>query len=178
MSSYTIFLTVCALPPGALLFFSSLLTLHWLQVSACQVCQDSWVAKCRVKPSLWICLLRGGYSGSGPAGEAVSLLQGRNDPLQFTTARKSCITTVTFPSEKSGFLGYKSKSQIVALKPVMFPLPQLPLKGCLCLPERPQSLGNLQLDQDSPSFPFQPAFPAHFPQFSSPAQLLSDIRHI
>lgn len=108
----------------------------------------------------------------------VSLLQGHNDPLQFTAARKSCITTFTFPSEKSGFLGYKSKSQMVALRPVMFALPQLSLKGCVCLQEWPQSLANLQLDQDSPSFPFQPAFPAHFLQFSSPAQLLSDIRHI
>lgn len=97
----------------------------------------------------------------------VSLLQGHDDPLQFTTARKSCITTFTFPSEESEFLGYKSKSQMVALKPVISPLPQLSLKGCICLLERPQSLANLKLDQDSPSFPFQPAFPAHFPQFSS-----------
>lgn len=64
----------------------------------------------------------------------VSLLQEHDDPLQFITARKSCITTFTFPSEESGFLDYKSKSQMVALKPVMSPVtPQLSLKGCIFL---------------------------------------------
>lgn len=60
-------------------------------------------------------VLRGGSSSSEPATEAyASLLQWHDAPLQFTTAGKPCITTFTFPSEASEFLGYKSKSQTVA----------------------------------------------------------------
>ena len=35
----------------------------------------------------------------------ISLLQGGDDPLQFTTAGKSYVATLTFPSEGYEFLG-------------------------------------------------------------------------
>lgn len=100
---------------------------------------------------------------------------GAGGSFRVYSSQRACMTTFTFPSEESEFLGYKSKSQTVALKPVSSPLPPPSLQGCIRLLERPQSLANLELDQDSPSFPFQPAFPARFPQFPSPAQLPSDI---